>query len=381
MPSTLQFVVNGIVFSSIIILGAIGLSLVYSIANFANFAHGDLMTVGAFGAFVGSAYFSTPTTGNEAFLGLPLFLFAAVASGAVVGAMVVAGRYGDRFPGTGRVLGREHQTIYAGLGGAIGGGLLLLLITRGLASALPESGVALLGLPLHFYAALLAGMGLAAVVAVVTERYVYRPLDTGGLELLITSIGVALAYRALVQMKFGSSQRTYDLARTGPLPFFQETLGVSVTESDVVIVSLSLILVVGLHVLLQYTMLGRKMRATSDNASLARVSGIRTQNVIVWMWIIGGALAAAGGVFLGLDTLIRPRMGFDLLLVIFAAVILGGIGSVYGAVLGGFAIGMAHELTALIPFVPIEYAKAVAFILMVVILLYRPSGIMGGEGA
>ncbi len=302
MLSMLQYVANGIVFSSIIILGAIGLSLVYAIGNFANFAHGDLMTVGAFGAIIGGSFL------------------------------------------TGYVPGTE---------------------------------VSIVGIPLSFYLAVLVGMVVATVVALATERLVYRPMDATPIQLLIASIGVALAYRGAIQLRYGAESRTFDVGRGGPIPIIRETIGVSVTQRHLVIVSLTVVLVVSLHVLLQYTTLGRKMRATADNPTLARVSGIRTSEVITAMWIIGAALAAAGGAFLGLDTLVYPDMGFDVLLVLFAAVILGGIGSVYGAVAGGLAIGMAHELTPLIPRVGAEYGPAVAFIIMVAILLVRPSGIMG----
>jgi branched-chain amino acid transport system permease protein len=145
----------------------------------------------------------------------------------------------------------------------------------------------------------------------------------------------------------------------------------------------AIVLVTALHLLLQYTTLGRKMRAMSDNPELARVSGIRTDRVLLATWVVGAALAGAGGVFLGLYSQIDPRIGFDLLLIVFAAVILGGIGSVYGAMAGGLSIGMVHEFTPLLTDVGIpigtDYASAVAFIIMVVILLVRPSGIAGGE--
>jgi branched-chain amino acid transport system permease protein len=315
MAQLTQLLVNGLVFSSIIILGAIGLSLVYSIANFANFAHGDLMTAGAFGALV-----------------------------------------------TAGVLGGDPPTLFG---------------TTLPSLSIPGADVILFELPLTLYLGIVVGMAFAALVAVLTERFIYDPLDAGSIELLITSIGVALGYRAIVQLGFGSGQRTYEIARTGRIEWVENLLGIAVTPRDIVILGLTAVLVVGLHTLLQYTTLGRKMRATADNADLARVSGIRTGEVILAMWVIGGALAAAGGVFLGLDTLVRPRMGFDILLVVFAAVILGGIGSVYGAMLGGLVIGMAHELTPAIPFVSVEYSSAVAFILMVIILLVRPTGIMG----
>jgi branched-chain amino acid transport system permease protein len=305
MPEILQYVANGLVYSSIIVLGSIGLSLVYSIADFANFAHGDTMTVGAYGAL--------------------LFM------------------------------------------GAFGG--------LGLGSAF--------GIPLTFFVALVVGMAAAPLVAVATERVIYRPLDVDSIGLLITSIGVAFVYRSAILLGFEGGFQSYEVPRQGPVPAIEEAVGVAITVRGLTIVAVTAALVAALHVLLQYTTLGRKMRATADNADLARVSGIRTDRVIVAMWVVGAALAAAGGVFLGLQTNVYPRMGFDLLLVVFAAVILGGIGSVYGAMLGGLVIGMVHELTPVLSQVGIpignKYATAIAFVIMVVILLVRPTGIVGGE--
>ncbi len=316
--STLQLVVNGIVYSSVIVLGSIGLSLVYSIGNFANFAHGDTMAIGAFGALVVAIGVNDYLLGPEAVVSVSPTIAAAL-----------------------------ETTVFS--------------------------------LPIWFFVALLVGMAAAAILVVVTEFLVYRPLDTGSIELLITSIGVALAYRALLILGFGSDPQTYGVGRSGRIDWVSESLGVAITPRDVVTVAITAILVVGLHLLLQYTTLGRKMRATADNADLARVSGIRTGEIILAMWVIGAVLAAAGGVFLGLDTLIRPRMGFEMLLLIFSAVILGGIGSVYGAMLGGFTIGMAFEMTAALPFVGTQYNAAVAFIVMIVILLVRPTGILGDD--
>ncbi|MDS0220022.1 branched-chain amino acid ABC transporter permease [Haloarcula sp. S1AR25-5A] len=302
MAQILQYLANGLVFSSIIILGSIGLSLVYSIADFANFAHGDTMTLGAYGAFVAFG-----------------------------------------------VLG--------GLGGTV------------------------LGLPIGFFLSLAVGMALAAVVAVLTHILVYKPLDTDSIGLLITSIGVAFVYRAVLQASFGTDFLQYDITRSGPIPLLLDTLDVAVTQRDVAIIVSAAVLVVALHLLLQRTTLGRKMRATADNPDLARVSGIRTDRVILVMWVVGSALAAAGGVFLALYSQLDPRIGFNILLVVFAAVILGGIGSVYGAMLGGLLIGMLHELTPLLGDIglPISnaYAPAVAFVIMVAVLLVRPRGIAG----
>lgn len=285
-----QLLVNGLVYSSIIVLGSIGLSLVYDIADFPNFAHGDLMTVGAFGTFAASTS-----------LGLSFPLSVAV------------------------------------------------------------------------------GMAAGAAVAVATNRIVFAPMDVGPLELLIASIGVAFVYRAVLMQWFGTGTKSYGVGGQAPIPAVRETLGVAVTYRHVAILLVTVALVGALHAMLQYTSVGRQMRATSANRSLARVSGIRTDRIVAVMWVVGGALAAAGGVFLGLETIVRPRMGFDILLVLFAAVILGGIGSVYGAMLGGVAIGMVHELTPVVPLVPTKYNTALAFLIMIAILLVRPSGILGGR--
>ena len=308
----LDLVASGLVFSSIIVLGSIGLSLIYSIANFANFAHGDTMTIGAYSALV---------------------TFGAV----------------------------------GGLGGSV------------------------LGIPYGFFIALVAGIAMAAVVAVGTERLVYAGMEVGSIGLLITSIGIAFIYRAVVQLGFGAEFTRYGIQTLRPIEALVP-YGVRVTPHDVAIVCVATVLVGSLHVLLQYTDLGRKMRAMSDNPDLARVSGIRTDRIRLWTWVVGAGLAGAGGVFLGLYNQLAPRMGFDLLLLIFAAVILGGIGSVYGAMLGGTLIGMIYQLTpalsdlgALVPLVPdawgipigIEYANAIAFVIMVVVLLFRPTGIAG----
>jgi len=301
LDQLIELAANGVVYSSIIVLGSIGLSLIYSIAGFANFAHGDTMTVGAYATLV--------------------------------------------------------------IFGIIGG-----------------TSISVLGLPLSFFLALVLGIAVTAVVALVTERIVYKPLDIGPIGLLITSIGVAFVYRALIQIQFSADSRRYEIDRLRPIESLLQ-YNIRVTEHDIAIVASAIVLVAGLHLLLQYTDLGRKMRATADNPSLARASGIRVRRIELWTWIIGAGLAGAGGAFLGLFNQLLPRMGFNLLLVIFAAVILGGIGSVYGAMLGGFLIGMVVSLTPILSSIGIpigsQYARALAFVIMVVVLLIRPQGIAG----
>jgi branched-subunit amino acid ABC-type transport system permease component len=150
------------------------------------------------------------------------------------------------------------------------------------------------------------------------------------------------------------------------------------------IVLVTAAMVVALHLFLSRTRLGKAMRAVSDDADLARVSGINVEQVIRWTWIIGAGLAAAGGVFIGIQTKVHPSMGWDLLLPLFAAAVLGGIGRPYGAVAGGLAIGLAQELATYRwfsdqPFIDPGYKPAVAFSVMVIMLIWRPTGLFRGR--
>jgi branched-chain amino acid transport system permease protein len=134
-------------------------------------------------------------------------------------------------------------------------------------------------------------------------------------------------------------------------------------------------MVVGLHLFLTRTWLGRSMRAVSENPTLARVNGIDVGRVVRWTWIIGAGMAAVAGVLLGVVVQIHPFMGFELLLPMFAALIVGGMTNIYGAVLGAVLIGLAEALT--IRYLAPEYRQAVSFIAVFVVLMVRPQGILG----
>jgi branched-chain amino acid transport system permease protein len=141
------------------------------------------------------------------------------------------------------------------------------------------------------------------------------------------------------------------------------------------VLALAAILVVALHLFLTRTMLGRAMRATAENPTLATLAGIDVRAVVRWTWLIGGGLAAVAGVFLGLTVQVRPSMGFDLLLPLFAAAILGGIGSVPGAMLAGLIVGLAEAIA--VQAIGAEWRAAVAFAILVLVLLIRPQGLFG----
>ena len=144
---------------------------------------------------------------------------------------------------------------------------------------------------------------------------------------------------------------------------------------------LILILVFGLvgslHLYLQKTKMGKAMRATADNMDLALVSGIDTERVIILTWGIGGALAAAGGILYGIDVVLHPYMGWNFLIPLFAATILGTIGNMWGALVGGLVIGIVQQLST--AFLLPTYKPAVAFMAMILILVIRPKGIFGGS--
>lgn len=234
--------------------------------------------------------------------------------------------------------------------------------------------IAVMGLSPWF--ALPAAMIGMAVVAVVIDQLLYRRIRrTQPVILLISSFGMALILRSLIQLIWGSENQTY--ASGIQFPWRLDVLGgLRIKPDHVWIVLISLGLVAGVHLFLTRTRMGKAMRAMSDNMDLALVSGIPAERVIIVTWVIGGALAAAAGVFLGIDTRLHPVMGWTTLLPVFAAAILGGIGRPYGAIVGGMVIGISMEMSTL--FISAAYKPAVAFAIMVVMLIFRPQGIFKG---
>jgi branched-subunit amino acid ABC-type transport system permease component len=287
------YLIPGLVLGSIYALGAIGLSMLYAILRFAHFAHGDLMTFGAYVAFaVVTAFGWTPL------------------------------------------------------------------------AALP--------------AALAGAAGLALLV----DRAAYRPFRRSRpIVVVIASFGVALMIRAAVMLIWGVQPEPY---KSGIEPPLGALAPLRLQQKHLVIFGVTLLLVAALHLLLTRTKAGKAMRAVSDDPDLARVSGINTERVIVWTWIAGAALASAAGVLTAIDTQVKPSLGWDLLLPIFAAAILGGLGRPYGAILGGLVIGMIEELSSFpwfseAPLVSPGYKTGLAFAVMVAMLIWRPQGLLKGK--
>ncbi len=323
-----KVLISGMVLGSVYALGAVGVTLVFGILRFANFAQGDMMTMGAFITFV-------------------------------------------------------LATIAAGMG---------------IVAPVP---LAIVVLP--------AAMVIAAGLALSIDWAFYAPLRKRGAKpvtLLIASIGVTLMIQGLIRLFAGVQNRTF-YGETSKrifridVPFFGASRPIVFTEPQVWLIGLTIVSVLALHLFLTRSRLGKGMRAMADNAALAQVSGINTQLVVRVTWLIAGSLAALAGTMLALDVSLKPDLAFNIILPIFAAAIVGGLGQSYGAIAGGFLVGFAETMSVfnwailLRPFrgwlpdwipndlsiVPTEYKLTVAFVILVIVLLVKPTGIFKGASS
>lgn len=319
-----KVLVSGTILGSVYALGAVGVTLIFGILRFAHFAHGDMMTMGAFISFI------------------------------------LAG----------------------------------LLAATGFVAPIP---LGIVVLP--------AAMVLTAGAALLIDRGFYAPLRDRGskpMVLLIASIGVTLMIQGLIRLfaGVGSSSFYADVPKKIfriDVSFLGATRPISITEPQVWLIGLTIVAVLALHVFLTGTRLGKAMRAMADNVDLALVSGINTQLVVRVTWVLAGSLACLAGTMLAMDVTLKPDLAFQILLPIFAAAIVGGLGQSYGAIAGGFLVGFAETLAVFnwsavlrplrefgiaipnnLALVPSEYKLTVAFIILVVVLLVRPTGIFKG---
>jgi branched-chain amino acid transport system permease protein len=296
----LQAIADGILTGAIVALGAIGVTFTLAIMRFANFAHAELLTWGAYLALV----------------------------------VVV-------FTGPGRPTG-----------------------------------------PLSFGWPLLAAAVVATVLtgllALAVDGLVFRRLrrrGAGPLTMVFAAFGAALVLRHLVVLVWGPQSYYY----TRELQLAVELLpGVRMLPDQFFILGLALAAMLALQAFLARSRTGLAMRAMAESPALAQVCGIEVEAVIRLTWIISGALAALAGVFTGLTPQLHPEIGFNLLLSLFAAAILGGTGSLGGAVLGGFLVGLAENVALLV--ISPGYKGAMPFLLLLLVLLLRPQGLFGGRG-
>ena len=299
---TPQVVMDGLISGAMIGLGAIGITLTYSILRFANFAHGEFISWGAYLA------------------------------------LAVAG----------------------GLGYLAGG---------------PANPIGPFSFGWTLPAATLIAVALTAGLALLVDALLFGPLRRRGsavIILVMASFGAALTLRSLLEFIFTSKPAYFTSALQIARPLGG---GLRATPDQLLTLVVAGILVVAIHLLLTRTAIGRSMRAVSENRQLAGVAGIDVRMVVRTVWVLGAGLACVAGVMSGLLVQIRPQMGLDLLLPLFAAAILGGIGSVPGAMAAGLIVGLAEAMT--VQLIGAQWRAAVAFVILVAILLLRPRGLFG----
>jgi len=280
----LQLILNGIIAGSIYALFAVGLTMVYGVFRFINFAHGELIAWGAY---------------------------------------------------------------------------LALLFTQTLFS-----------LPIYY--AVLPALALTIAIGMAQERYVYRPLRHGNrISLLIASIGLSYLLRNAIRIIWGSDLMTYGLKPTRGLVF----AGLSITGTQISMMAAAVLFLGGLYFLFTRTMLGKSLRAVADNMELAAIMGINMKRVSLAVWSLASVFAGVGGILLALDTSLEPLMGLTNMIKAFAAMLLGGAGNVWGALLGGLFIGIAENVG--VAFVSPGYKDFISFAIIILVLLFRPKGLFG----
>jgi len=287
------YVIPGLVLGSIYALGAIGITLTFGILRFANFSHGDVMTLGVY-----FAWSLVQVTGLHPLIIMPV------------------------------------------------------------------------------------AMVLTVVVALILDRWFYKPLRNAPVIMLVmASFGLMLMVRSVIQFFWGVQLKSIMPGISKPY-IIGDMLRIA--PKHVLIILGALVLMYAVHHVLTYTKIGKAMRAMSDSPELARLTGIDTEKVVMATWVIGASLACAAGVFLAIDTQVETQMGSKLLLPIFAAAILGGVGKPYGAMAGGLIIGLAEELSSYNwigtePLLNPGYKTGMAFAIMVMMLIWRPSGLFRGR--
>ena len=291
----------------------------------------------------------------------------ALADGILTGAIIALGAIGVTFTlGIMRFANFAHSELLTW------GGYIALVIV---AFAGPGTPTGPLSFGWQLLAAALVAAVLTGLAAWSVDVLVFRRLRRRGaqpLTMVFAAFGAALVMRHLVVLVWGHESRFY----TRELQMAAELVpGVRVLPDQIFILGLALIVMVALHAFLTRSRTGMAMRAMAESPALAQVCGVEVEAVVRLTWIISGALAAFAGVFVGLTPQLHPEIGFNLLLSLFAAAILGGTGSLTGAVVGGFLVGLAENLSLLV--ISPGYKGAMPFLLLLVILIVRPQGIFG----
>jgi neutral amino acid transport system permease protein len=221
---------------------------------------------------------------------------------------------------------------------------------------------------------ILFAMAMTALLGMASERIMWAPMRArraGLLQLVLMTIGLAFVIRYGVQYVWGTQIRSLDVNAVATVEF----LGLRIGRTELIVIIVGFVVLLAIGLMLKYSLLGKQMRALADNLDLAETTGIDTSRVIFFTWLFAGALAGLAGVLAAGVTDLRPELGFALLLPIFAAVVLGGIGDAFGALVGGIVLGLVTEWSTLV--IDFRWKTAVGFGVLIIVLIVRPQGIFG----
>lgn len=357
LERVVAYVYSGIHFGLIIALAALGLSLIFGTMGLVNFSHGELVSFGAIVALLFNV------------VGISGFTLSLVLAIPVAAAAAYLWR---RFEGRGAV-GGLADTRGMRFVRPIATIVVYLVAAWALSSLLDAVGMTDWRLPL--VAAVPVAVAAGALFGYLQDRFFWgwlRRRGTGLIAMMIVSIGVALALRNLYLYFIGPGRRAYaEYAVQRPI----EVGPLMVTPKTLVTDGIALVVLVAVALALIMTRFGKATRAVADNPTLAAAAGINVDAIIRLVWAAGAGLAALAGVFLAMHETVNYLMGFQMLLLIFAAVVVGGLGTAFGAIVGGLIIGLLIQVSTM--WVPNEFKYVVALAALIVVLLVRPQGILG----
>jgi branched-chain amino acid transport system permease protein len=254
-------------------------------------------------------------------------------------------------------------------------GLLVYNAIRGMPGLDAPPGVGVEGAIVPFFLAMLVSMLFAAALGVTVERLAYRPLRRATrLAPLLSAIGVSIILINLAGLVFGTRSHRFEY------PFDNSPIHIGalvITPHQILILAVSVVLMVGLKLFVDYTRMGKAMRATSSDFDTARLMGINGDTVISLTFAIGSALGAVAGVLIALDYKVYPTLGTLAGLKAFIAAVVGGIGNITGAMIGGLILGILETFGVALLGIPVGLKDTIAFVILIIILLVKPSGIMG----
>jgi branched-chain amino acid transport system permease protein len=228
---------------------------------------------------------------------------------------------------------------------------------------------------INFWIGVILAICLTSLFGIAINSIVYKSLrkrKASGVILLIASFALLILVESLILIFFGADVKTIGFISVEKGIDF---LGAVITPLQIYIIIISFVLLIGLFLLMKKTKIGKAMRAVADNRDVAEIVGISSEKVYNWSFAIGSAIAGIAGILVALEQNLEPTMGTGLIIKGFTAAIIGGIGSVPGAILGAFLLGLCENFG--IWFLPSGYKDAIAFILLFIFLLFRPKGILG----